>query len=36
MSDDERARWKEVTEYMYEKYDDMFSPGLLDSIKQAA
>ena len=36
MSDDERARWKKVTEYMYEKYDDMFSPGLLDSIKQAA
>ena len=36
MSDDERARWKKVTEYMYEKYDDMFSPGLLDSIKNAA
>jgi hypothetical protein len=33
MSEDERARWKDATEYMYDKYDDMFSPGLLDSIK---
>ena len=36
MSDDERARWKSATEYMYEKFDDMFSPGLLDSIKKSA
>ena len=34
MSDEERLRFKEATEYMYEKYDDMFTPGLLESIKK--
>ena len=34
MSDEERLRFKEATEYMYEKYDDMFTDGLLDSIKK--
>ena len=36
MSDEERLRFKEATEYMYEKYDDMFTPGLLQSIKYDA
>ena len=36
MSDEERLRLKEATEYMYEKYDDMFTPGLLQSIKYDA
>lgn len=36
MSDKERLRFKEATEYMYDKYDGMFTPGLLQSIKYDA
>jgi TRAP-type C4-dicarboxylate transport system substrate-binding protein len=33
MSEKERERFKQATEYLYEKFDDMFTPGLLESIK---
>jgi C4-dicarboxylate-binding protein DctP len=36
MSEKERIRFKEATEYLYDKFEDMFTPGLLESIKKAA
>lgn len=34
MSQEQRDQFKNATEWMYEKYETMFTPGLLDSIKQ--
>ena len=34
MSDEEKARFKEATAYIYDKYADMFPEGLVDSIKE--
>lgn len=34
MSQPERDRFKAATEWMYEKYESVFTPGLLNSIKQ--
>jgi len=33
---EERERFEEATRYLYEKFDDMFSPGLLASIRAAS
>jgi len=33
---EERARFEEATKYLYEKFDPMFSHGLLDGIRAAA
>ena len=35
MKQSERDRFKKATEHLYDKFDDMFSIGLLDSIKAA-
>jgi len=35
MSDFERDRFKEATGYMYSKFEDLFTPGLLQAIKAA-
>jgi len=36
MSEKERGRFKDATEYLYDKFDSMFTDGLLESIKKAA
>jgi len=36
MSAEERARFQEKTAYLYEKFEDMFSKGLVDGIRAAA
>ena len=34
MSDKERARFKDATKYLYDKFEDMFTPELLETIKK--
>jgi TRAP-type C4-dicarboxylate transport system substrate-binding protein len=34
MSEEEKARFKQATAWMYDKYNDFFSPGLIDNIKK--
>lgn len=34
MDEKQRERFRQATAWMYEKYDHMFTPGLIDSIKQ--
>jgi len=36
MSEEERLRFKEKTAYVYEKFEDMFSKGLVEGIRAAA
>jgi len=36
MPEDERRRFAEATKYLYEKFDGMFTPGLIDSINAEA
>ena len=36
MSEKERVRFKDATKYLYDKFEDMFTPGLVESIKNAA
>ncbi len=35
LAESERARFKEATQYLYAKFDDMFTPGLVQAIKAA-
>eukprot|EP01065_Artemidia_motanka_P035832 TRINITY_DN43718_c0_g1_i1.p2 TRINITY_DN43718_c0_g1~~TRINITY_DN43718_c0_g1_i1.p2 ORF type:complete len:341 (+),score=155.58 TRINITY_DN43718_c0_g1_i1:61-1023(+) len=36
MSKEERQRFQEATKYLYDKFEDMFTPGLIDQIRAAA
>jgi len=35
LSDEERAKWKELTKPMYDELDYLFTPGLINAIKHA-